>query len=531
VSNSVEKEKALQVLQTLLREGHSVQPQNYQAVYERLFGVVPSSAAIDSTPSLAQILPEFLTEWERSQQGLSHLQKMQALRQQLSQSNDRQVPEVLRHLTQQWQQRPSRSMAESGAPNAAENASVQNIIRLLWQRSLRQGFFVGLDQTPVNRELFEQTESLLQREDFTVDDFLQKVRALWKTLDLYEQQQQNTIQNIQSALHLLFSGGASLLPKDPWLAQQLNHLDAYVAGQEPTEKSQEMLEALRTLLYQHEQRRESVQAADRALQELLQLVFSFVENLTTGSTENYRELAELSAQIERSDDIGVIRELVGKILQRSRSLQETLSKSRDALQSAQQRLQSAEARLRDMEQEISVLNLLVHQDPLTKTLNRRGLQLAFERESARAKRLQIPLSLTMLDLDHFKKINDEYGHETGDAVLCHVASVLSGALRTEDIVARFGGEEFVILMPGTSAQATIDILQRIQSRLQAIPCKVGTISLHPTFSAGVTIWQPGYDLEHSVADADQALYRAKREGRNRVMLGENIGGTVTLPAN
>lgn len=526
MSDATEKEKALQVLQTLLREGRSVQPQNYQAVYERLFGTVVSSAN-DSTPNLAHVLPEFLGEWERSQQGLSHLQKMQALRQQLSHSNSSRAVEVLQNLTQQWQQRPSRSMAESEPPNTTENASAQNIIRLLWQRSLRQGFFVGLDQAPINRELFEQTESLLQRENFTVDDFLQKIRALWTTLDLYEQKQQNTIQNIHSALHLLFSGGPSLLPKDPWLAQQLSHLDAYVAGQESAEKSQEMLEALRALLYQHEQRREPVQAADRALQELLQLAFSVIETLNTGSTENYRELAELSAQIERSDDIGVIRELVGKVLQRSRSLQEILSKSRDALQGARRQLQSTEARLRAMEQEISVLNLLVHQDPLTKTLNRRGLQMAFERESARAKRQQIPLSLTMLDLDHFKKINDEHGHETGDAVLCHIASLLKSALRAEDIVARFGGEEFVILMPGTSAPATIDVLQRIQSRLQAMPCKVGTVSLRPTFSAGVTIWQPGHDLERSIADADQALYRAKREGRNRIVLDESIGTTAS----
>ncbi|MEL5848303.1 MAG: diguanylate cyclase [Candidatus Igneacidithiobacillus chanchocoensis] len=527
MSDATEKEKALQVLQTLLREGRSVQPQNYQMVYERLFGTVVSSAN-DSTPPLARILPEFLGEWERSQQGLSHLQKMQALRQQLSHSNSDQAAEVLQNLTQQWQQRPSRSMAESEPPNTTENASAQNIIRLLWQRSLRQGFFVGLDQAPINRELFEQTESLLQRENFTVDDFLQNIRGLWTILDLYEQKQQNTIQNIHSALHLLFSGGTSLLPKDPWLAQQLSHLDAYVAGQKSAEKSQEMLEALRALLYQHEQRREPVQAADRALQELLQLAFSVIETLNTGSTENYRELAELSAQIERSDDIGVIRELVGKVLQRSRSLQEILNKSRDALQGARQQLQSSEARLRTMEQEISVLNLLVHQDPLTKTLNRRGLQMAFERESARAKRQQIPLSLTMLDLDHFKKINDEHGHETGDAVLCHIASLLTSALRAEDIVARFGGEEFVILMPGTSARATIDILQRIQSRLQASPCRVGPVSLQPTFSAGVTTWQPGFDLERSIADADQALYRAKREGRNRIVLDERIGTATGL---
>jgi len=530
VPDVTEKEKALQVLQTLLREGRSVQPDNYREVYERFFGTVLPNAN-DGTPPLAQILPEFLGEWERSQQGLSHLQKLQVLRQQLSQSNNRQAAEVLQNLTRQWQQRPSRSIVESEPSHTTENTSAQTIIRLLWQRSLRQGFFVGPAQAPIDRELFEQTESLLQGENFTIEDFLQKIRALWSTLDQYEEKQQHTIKNIHSALHLLFSGSASLLPKDPWLAQQLSHLDAYVAGQESAEKSQEMLEALRALLYQHEQRREPVQAVDRALQELLQLAFSVIETLNTGSAENYRELAELSAQIERSDDIGVIRELVGKVLQRSRRLQEILNNSREALQDARKRLQSTEARLRDLEQEISTLNLLVHQDPLTNTLNRRGLQMAFERESARAKRQQIPLSLTMLDLDHFKKINDEHGHEVGDTVLCHIASLLKSALRAEDIVARFGGEEFVILMPGTSAPATIDVLQRIQLRLQAMPCRIGTVSLRPTFSAGVTIWQPGHDLERSITDADQALYRAKREGRNRIVLDESIGNTTSPSMN
>jgi two-component system cell cycle response regulator len=164
------------------------------------------------------------------------------------------------------------------------------------------------------------------------------------------------------------------------------------------------------------------------------------------------------------------------------------------------------------------LEVLAHTDPLTQVVNRRALTMQLTSELDRARRYQSVLSLLMLDLDHFKTVNDTYGHLIGDDVLREVAGLLQTAIRSVDVVARYGGEEFVIVLPETPLAGAVTFAERIRAQIEHHPfCETqGPLSI--TASVGVAVYPADgvESVEDLFARADDALYRAKAEGRNAV---------------
>ncbi|PKO56410.1 MAG: hypothetical protein CVU28_03050 [Betaproteobacteria bacterium HGW-Betaproteobacteria-21] len=164
------------------------------------------------------------------------------------------------------------------------------------------------------------------------------------------------------------------------------------------------------------------------------------------------------------------------------------------------------------------LSLLASTDPLTGTLNRRTFLDKVELELVRIQRYSRPGALVMLDLDHFKQVNDEHGHATGDGVLKHFVDVVSDTLRDTDTLGRLGGEEFGILLPETSSLHAVELCERIRLRIQdtSITKEDGS-RIRVTVSIGVTsLHAAGGNAEQALARADDQLYRAKNQGRNRV---------------
>ena len=161
-------------------------------------------------------------------------------------------------------------------------------------------------------------------------------------------------------------------------------------------------------------------------------------------------------------------------------------------------------------------------DPLTQVANRRAFEQRMTHEFQRERRYKHPLACILIDIDHFKAVNDNYGHPVGDKVLVEVAAAIRESTRTTDLVARFGGEEFIVVAPETTAIAAHLVAERIR---RAISEKT-TAKADPGFPAvtaslGVaTTETPVLTESELVAKADAALYRAKREGRNRVVLAD-----------
>jgi two-component system cell cycle response regulator len=165
------------------------------------------------------------------------------------------------------------------------------------------------------------------------------------------------------------------------------------------------------------------------------------------------------------------------------------------------------------------LEALAQTDPLTQLVNRRALTIRLVTEMERVRRYNAPLAMLLVDLDHFKLVNDTYGHLAGDDVLLAVATILQRAVRSVDLVARYGGEEFVIVLPETGKQGAIAFAERVRDRLAANSFTIsGRQDIRVTASIGVATYpSPGLDsVEDLFRAADSALYRAKGSGRNLV---------------
>ena len=163
------------------------------------------------------------------------------------------------------------------------------------------------------------------------------------------------------------------------------------------------------------------------------------------------------------------------------------------------------------------LQALASTDELTGLPNRRSLLASLQELTEAARRDQQPLSVLMIDVDHFKHVNDSFGHEVGDAVLRHLARTLMGGLREQDRLGRIGGEEFVVLLPGTAAATAIKLAERLRAAVQAFPLARTEGDIPVTVSIGVTACAGGQrSPTQLLAEADEALYEAKHAGRNNV---------------
>lgn len=170
---------------------------------------------------------------------------------------------------------------------------------------------------------------------------------------------------------------------------------------------------------------------------------------------------------------------------------------------------------RELAEALAKLQGQVIHDELTGLFNRRHMQHLLSIERARAGRSGHPWCVGMLDLDHFKEVNDRYGHRVGDEVLCATAQAISEGLREADQVARWGGEEFLVLLPDTDCEGAMQVLDRIRQALARKQISQTVPALRVTFSAGLTVYIDDEPLPQTVDRADQALYMAKLAGRNR----------------
>jgi diguanylate cyclase (GGDEF)-like protein len=175
-----------------------------------------------------------------------------------------------------------------------------------------------------------------------------------------------------------------------------------------------------------------------------------------------------------------------------------------------------DAMLDQLAEKSAMLEQLATTDPLMGILNRRAIMEAVAREASRAGRYRLPLAVLMTDIDHFKTVNDTYGHAAGDEVLAGVAHRLAATVRDSDFAGRYGGEEFLVVLPHQDAHGAVLAAERIRAGIAETP--MGTRNLQVTVSIGVGVLAEGR-MEEMLARADQALYEAKRKGRNRTIAG------------
>ena len=240
-----------------------------------------------------------------------------------------------------------------------------------------------------------------------------------------------------------------------------------------------------------------------------------------GWTDGRWRLAEDQVEVMYLCAIGTFVYLMG-VAQIAHARTASLRKTRQELQRRVAEVENLQEQLLDQ----------AIRDPLTDLYNRRHFDPSFEREWARCQRQHQVMSLMVLDIDHFKKVNDQHGHDAGDEVLRAVAHTLTQFFRNEDLVARLGGEEFAVLMPGIGAEACVQRAEALRERLAAQQVALphgGELAV--TVSIGVASYPAqGEDPAHLMRSADQALYAAKRGGRNAVRLGDLAGEQSGRPS-
>ena len=178
-------------------------------------------------------------------------------------------------------------------------------------------------------------------------------------------------------------------------------------------------------------------------------------------------------------------------------------------------LLAAELRIAELESALMAARADAFADPLTGALNRRGFENASERELARARRIGAQIAIAHIDLDDFKDLNDTHGHETGDKALVHLVKLLQQSMRPTDLLGRFGGEEFVLMLPDTSLDAAAAVLSRFQSEFSVRAVPGTNCTMH--FSAGVVAHAADEAIGETIRRADAATYAAKRAGKNCVV--------------
>lgn len=253
----------------------------------------------------------------------------------------------------------------------------------------------------------------------------------------------------------------------------------------------------------------------RLLQKSLEVLLDQLERstaITSGNAERYaRTLEEGQTQLEAVTDPSSLRSLLQKLVDSTRDTRTSVGTLRAELDAQQSELRSVRERLGKLETEVV-------KDPLTGLLNRRGLDQAVERLKGDGLDLTSSAVL-MVDLDHFKRVNDSYGHLFGDQVLCATAKVLSGVIKGRDVTARFGGEEFVVLLPDTPESGAVTLAEQFRdafSRAKVRRAGSDKVIDKLTVSIGVACPGPGESLDATLDRADAALYKAKNEGRNCV---------------
>ena len=233
------------------------------------------------------------------------------------------------------------------------------------------------------------------------------------------------------------------------------------------------------------------------------------------TSEYYRRIEAYAHRIRGSEDINTIINILDEALTDTRALG-----AHPRSRTAPDRVQRTEREIEALQIELRQLRGLVHVDHLTGTLNRSGLDLSYKREAARADRTNTPLGVALLDIDDFKRLNDNHGHPAGDAALVHLSEVIRRTVRPSDVVVRFGGEEFLFLLPDSASAQAARVLHRLQYDLNRHPLVYRGVEIPLSFSAGVTARRQGQSRDTVISAADSALYAAKRAGKQRVVTAD-----------
>ncbi len=517
----------------------AVKANNWEAYQQHLANFV---AGLVETQKLgwSELIADLLRQWDAKHPGLTLARKRESLEHVLtsSASNADNLFNRLQSLLKSWGQGRESSTSTvdneesektvdeiAASPRSTATVSAQPDNSLLSE--FRELFAFTLEtaiasQLLENPELASEAKKLADEIRSTrnadgLPEFLTRLKRFAFKLELLAEDQAELRKSLLSLLRLLLENVDQLLIDDRWLHGQIEVVREIIGKPLSQRQIDDAERRLKEVLFKQSQLKASLTDARNAIKTLLA---GFVDHLASfaDATSDYHDKIEAcSEKISQANDLSELENVLSEVMQETRSIQLNAQRSRDELRSTQEKVKESEARIKELERELEATSDLVRHDQLTGVLNRRGLEDMFEKEMARAQRHDTVLCVALLDIDNFKKLNDSLGHDTGDQALIHLATVCRETLRPQDTVARFGGEEFVILLPETQLDDAALALTRLQRELTKKFFLHDNDKVLITFSAGVTQMRPDDTQASALKRADNAMYEAKKTGKNRVV--------------
>lgn len=520
-------------------------PENYAQMYREICG--EPAAETGATTSKGQLVPawsdlirDLLHQLETPHKGITITRKKDGLETVLTRfTKDPDVLfEKLQGLVRSWSAAPTGPRADelvasitpeavpvagSALPAAKAPASPIPPDNSEMLVQLRELLAQTLENTRSNQpELDNEIQKLIAQVRATdnkdrFNDLAKQLRQFWLKLELRGGDKAKIQEGLVRLLRLLVKNVSEMVEDDKWLHGQIAVLQEIVANPMDKNAIADAERTLRDTIIKQGTLKQSLTDAKATLKSMMTTFIDRLGDLTESTGEYHNKIEGYSQKISKTDNLAELNNILKDVMHDTRIIQASALRSHEELLTHKKQADEAENRIRELEQELEQVSELVREDQLTGALNRRGLDETLERELKRADRSKSPVSIAMLDIDNFKQLNDSIGHQAGDRALVHLIRVIKETLRPADSVGRYGGEEFLIVLPESDLNAAIEAMQRLQRDLTKKFFMHNNERILVTFSAGVALRGENEEANDLIGRADKAMYTAKRTGKNRVV--------------
>lgn len=505
-------EVARETLRRLAMRRIAPTPDNYQTLYEEIVG--PSAAGPGTAATPAAVLAGLAMDLTLHHPAAAA--SAEALKQALRAGDWAQCRKQVGQIVLQ--------LKPAGANGAGSTDTVATLRELL-VKTLEFGVATQLAHSPA---LSEKTRRLAAavRDANSVAGLraaASGLKSLWIDVDLHATDARDQQETLKRILLLLVENIGELLDDDTWLRGQLDVVQTVITG--PL-KIQALLEAekrLKEVIYKQSLVKHGLREATATLKATMTSFVSRMSDAVAANDDYQQTIAAHIDRISQTEDVLELNRILENLLEETRSAQSDSRRVHARMIEERDAAQQAGNRIRQLETELAEMSALVREDPMTHSLNRRGLDDEFAREASRAERFNTPFSIAVLDVDNFKSLNDRRGHKTGDEALIHLVRTAKEELRLTDHIARIGGEEFLVILPNTGIAEAVQIITRLQRSLTRKYFLDHNERVLITFSAGVAERATDETQEALIARADGAMYEAKRSGKNRVCVASDAG--------
>jgi diguanylate cyclase len=474
------------------------------------------------------LIRDLLTQFEARHAGITAAKKRETLEHVLSASS---APDVLfgrlQSLTRSWGQGgtddASQLVAGESIPVSAAassearpmNPELQGLLAQIIENTLSVLLADSPDLTKEAADLAAEIRAARNADQ--IGTFTGKLKKFSYRLQFVAEDQGELRTALVHLLHLIVENISELVIDDQWVQGQVAMVRDLFDQPLNLRQLDDVERRLKDLIYKQSTLKKNLNDAQQRLKTMLATFVDRLADFANTTGEFHDRIGVCAEKITKAKDIGDLSDVLDVVMQETRAVQLAAQRSRDELTEMRSRVQEAEQEVARLQSELTQTSEMVRHDPLTGALNRKGMDEAMEREVARMRRRDSPMCVAMLDIDNFKKINDTYGHDVGDQALVHLAQVVREALRPQDTLARFGGEEFVIILSDTRIDDGVHTMVRVQRELTRKFFLLRNEKLLITFSCGVAELAGEEQPASAMKRADDAMYLAKRAGKNRVV--------------